>query len=316
METLKKANMSLTHTYNQNLQMSKIKDEHVDGSSPTNKERQNPNLLMSMKNMDKTTDRDLNVSGIAEEKSLSLINSKDEKGLAKKYKIFPSNKEREFLNYYNQMEGIIKDKEIKYLRFPGKKLLTEDETAKILKDRHEEIDNATALKRKIDIERHHFELDPEKPIIDTETKYLLKPTFDLNNNDKFFKTRYYYNCFLKIMTKQLIQNRATARINKLKEMISENNIRSSNDWADFVKKDWNTYLLMDTENEDFTTKLRFIEPKSLVRPPVFLSNEYNMDSLKQNIHHENNVIFDDLKSYEEIERSDAEVIGYKGKLIT
>ena len=99
----------------------------------------------------------------------------------------------------------------------------------------------------------------------------------------------------------------------LKEMISNNGIRSSADWADYVKKDWNTYLLQDTENEDFSTKLRFVEPKLLVRPPIFMSNEYNMDSLKQIINHENNIVFDDLKAYEELERSDAEVIGYKGK---
>ena len=85
---------------------------------------------------------DHNVSGanLNEDKLLSLV-GQPEKGLAKKYKIFPSNKEREFLNYYNQIEGNIKDKEIKYIRFPGKKLLTEDESRKILKDRHEEIVN-------------------------------------------------------------------------------------------------------------------------------------------------------------------------------
>lgn len=171
------------------------------------------------------------------------------------------------------------------------------------------------MKRKIDIDRHAFELDSEKPIVDTENKYLLKPSFDVNNNDKFFKTRFYYNCFLKIMTKQLIQNRADTHINMLKEMINKNNIRSSNDWADYVKKDWNSYLLMDTDNEDFSTKLKFIEPKNFVRPPIFLSNEYNMDSLKQIISHENNIVFDDLKAYEELDRVDPEVIGYKGNKV-
>lgn len=47
------------------------------------------------------------------------------------------------------MEGLIKDKEIKYLRFPGKKLLTDDETNKILKDRHDEI----VIKLKINIRK-------------------------------------------------------------------------------------------------------------------------------------------------------------------
>jgi hypothetical protein len=63
--------------------------------------------------------------------------SKD-KGISKKYKIFPSNKEREFLNYFNTIDSSINDKEIKYIRFIGKKLLTNDETNKIIKDRIEE----------------------------------------------------------------------------------------------------------------------------------------------------------------------------------
>lgn len=65
--------------------------------------------------------------------SVSSI-SKD-KGISKKFKIFPSNKEREFLNYFNKVDGLINDKEIKYIRFIGKKLLTDEETNKIVNDR-------------------------------------------------------------------------------------------------------------------------------------------------------------------------------------
>jgi hypothetical protein len=64
--------------------------------------------------------------------------SNKDKGISKKYKIFPSNKEREFLNYFNTIDSSINDKEIKYIRFIGKKLLTNDETNKIVKDRIEE----------------------------------------------------------------------------------------------------------------------------------------------------------------------------------
>lgn len=49
--------------------------------------------------------------------------------------MFPSNKEREYLNYYNTIDGIINDKEIKYIRFVGKKLLTADESNTIINDR-------------------------------------------------------------------------------------------------------------------------------------------------------------------------------------
>ena len=64
-----------------------------------------------------------------------VSNISKDKGISKKYKIFPSNKEREFLNYFNTVEGLINDKEIKYIRFVGKKLLTNEETNKIVNDR-------------------------------------------------------------------------------------------------------------------------------------------------------------------------------------
>ena len=68
----------------------------------------------------------------------SFSSSSKDKGISKKFKIFPSNKEREFLNFFNTIDSCINDKEIKYIRFVGKKLLTSDETNKIINNRIEE----------------------------------------------------------------------------------------------------------------------------------------------------------------------------------
>jgi hypothetical protein len=248
--------------------------------------------------------------------SLTKRNTSSPKGIAKKFKSFPSNKEREYLNHYNLVDGIVKDKEIKYIRFIGKEILTNEEINKIINDRIKEFENNLMIKRKLDINRHTFEVDSEKCCVDRRNEYLMTPTFNFNQNDKFFKTRHYFSVFLKNMTKVLVSNRAETRIKKLKEMINKNNIKSEKDFAEYVDKDWLGYFNKDkdTSKEEASAKIKFIAPIALSRGEVYLSYDFNLESLKQEIIHENNINLDELKEYEKIERNDVEVIGYKGKI--
>jgi hypothetical protein len=235
------------------------------------------------------------------------------KGLSKKFKNFPSNKEREFLNYYNSVEGVINDKEIKYIKFVGKKLLGDEQMNKIINERIKEYESILMIKRKIDINRHNFETDTEKCDVDRKNEYLIKPTFNFNQNDKFFKTRHFFSLFLKNMTKILIDNRANSRLGKIKEMVTKNNIKTPEDFGEFVNKDWIDLFNKDSEGGDDTLRLKFVAPKAITRGEVYLAYDYNIDSLKQNITHENNINLDELREFEYIERNELEVIGYKGK---
>jgi flagellar biosynthesis regulator FlaF len=259
-----------------------------------------------------------NSSNISLVKSKTLVKSNETtspKGLSKKFKNFPSNKEREFLNYFNNVDGLIKDKEIKYIRFVGKKLLSNGEINLIINERIREFEGNLMIKRKLDINRHSFETDVEKCTVDRKNQYLVKPTFDFNQNDKFFKTRHYFNVFLKNMTKVLINNRAEKRLGKLKEMIVKNNIRTPSDYEEFVEKDWLNQFNRDSDSGEDNLQLKFIAPRAVSRGEVYLSYDYNLDSLKQNIQHENNINLDELREYQSLEKSDIEIIGYKGKII-
>jgi hypothetical protein len=234
------------------------------------------------------------------------------KGMSKKFKIFPTNKEREFLNYYNSTENIIKSKDFKYIQFIGKKLLTTPEINKIIKDRIKECEDNLMIKRSIDINRHNFEIDTEKCCVDRNNPYLLKPTFNFNQNDKFFKTRHYFSLFLKGMTKALINGRAEKRLKKLKEMVSQNNIKTSTDFGNYMEKEWMEYFTRDQENDkESGPKLKFISPAALSREEVYLTNDYSIEALKQTIAHENNITLDELREFNKLERNDLEVIGYK-----
>lgn len=238
-----------------------------------------------------------------------------QKGISKKFKNFPSNKEREYLNYFNSVDGVINDKEIKYIKFIGKKLLSEDQTNKIINERIKEYESNLMIKRNIDINRHNFEVDTEKCEVDRKIDYIIKPTFNFNQNDKFFKTRHYFSLFLKNMTKVLVENRASSRLSKIKTMVSKNNIRTPEDFGEFVNKDWVDLFNKDSEGGDDNLKLKFLAPKAITRGEVYQAYDYNIDTLKQVISHENNINLEELKDLQYLERTELEVIGYKGIII-
>lgn len=239
-----------------------------------------------------------------------------QKGISKKFKNFPSNKEREFLNYFNSVDGVINDKEIKYIKFIGKKLLSEEQTNKIINERIKEYESNLMIKRNIDINRHNFEVDTEKCEVDRRIDYIIKPSFNFNQNDKFFKTRHYFSLFLKNMTKVLVENRASSRLSKIKTMVSKNNIRTPEDFGEFVNKDWVDLFNKDSEGgDDNNLKLKFLAPKAITRGEVYQAYDYNIDTLKQVISHENNINLEELKDLQYLERTELEVIGYKGIII-
>jgi hypothetical protein len=246
-------------------------------------------------------------------KSITGISDSPQKGISKKFKNFPSNKEREFLNYFNSVDGVINDKEIKYIRFIGKKLLSEEQINKIINERIKEYESNLMIKRNIDINRHIFEVDTEKCEVDRKIEYIIKPTFNFNQNDKFFKTRHYFSLFLKNMTKVLVENRASSRLNKIKTMVSKNNIKTPEDFGEYVNKDWIDLFNKDSEGGDDNLKLKFLAPKGITRAEVYQAYDYNIDTLKQAITHENNINLEELKDLQYIERTELEVIGYKGK---
>ena len=85
----------------------------------------------------------------------------------------------------------------------------------------------------MDKEKHKPELHKEKCVIDRDQEYYLKPNFNSNQNDNFFKTRHYFKLFLKGLTKVIVRKRAEQRIKKLNEMLNKHNIRSKESFANY-----------------------------------------------------------------------------------
>ena len=242
----------------------------------------------------------------------SMKSSVMSKGITKRFKYFPSNKERAFLQYYNQVDQLIQDKEIKYIQFKGKKLLTLDEKSEILRYRKNELNFHLDISRKSDLNLHSILLDPKKVCMYKNSSFLMKPLFSYNNNNDFFKTRKYFNTFLKAITKVIVQNRASKRMNNIYTMIKQHNIRTSDDFAEYVKVDWHRYLTLDEKTDEYNVKIKMnINLLGINKSPMYLSNDFNFDSLKQTIPHENNIYIDELDEYEKFERMDQEIMQYK-----
>jgi len=249
------------------------------------------------------------------EESIGSDITRPESKILSRYKDLPSSKEKEFLQYYNNNDEKIQAKEFKYIRFIGKEPLNEKETKDLLDERNTALQNIVDFNCKIDKGRHKPELDKEKCVNNRDQEYYLKPNFNSNQNDNFFKTRHYFRLFLKGVTKIIMRKRAEQRIKKLNEMLNKHNIRSKESFANYCDEDWINFFSKDQQsaNDDKSfnfMQMKFVTPQKLLKEKVWLTNEYSLNSLKQNIPHENNINFDEYESLKDLERNDLQVINY------
>ncbi len=248
------------------------------------------------------------------EESIGSDITRPESKILNRYKELPSSKEKEFLQYYNNNDEKIQAKEFKYIRFIGKEPLNEKETKNLLDERNTALQNIVDFNCKMDKSRHKPELDKEKCVIDRDQEFYLRPNFNSNQNDNFFKTRHYFKLLLKGLTKIVMRKRADDRLKKLNDMLSKHNIRNKESFANYCDKDWINFFSKDQQANDDTNfnfmQMKFIQPQLLYREKVWLTNEYSINSLKQNIPHENNINLDEFDTLKELERNDLQVINY------
>ena len=249
------------------------------------------------------------------DESIASDVTRPESKLLTRFKDMPSSKEKEFLQYYNNNDEKIQAKEFKYIRFIGKEPLDEKQTNNLLDERNNALQSIVDFNCQMDKNRHKPELDKEKCIIDRDQEFYLKPNFNSNQNDNFFKTRHYFKMFLKGLTKIVMRKRAEDRLKKLNEMLSKNSIRNKESFANFCDKDWIDFFSKDQqsandENNFNFLQMKFIPPQLLYREKVWLTNEYSINSLKQNIPHENNINLDEFEPLKELERNDLQIINY------
>ena len=305
-----------------------LTEEEKKESNRNTKTPENLSLIHNnSKNQEQGLDKNVEEKKPLEEKNLKTDENKLEESIGNditrpeskilnRFKELPSSKEKEFLQYYNNNDEKIQAKEFKYIRFIGKEPLTEKETKDLLDERNTALKNIVDYNCKIDKSRHKPELDKEKCIINRDQEYYLKPNFNSNQNDNFFKTRHYFKLFLKGVTKLVMRKRAENRIKKLNAMLNKHKIRNKESFANYCDEDWLYFFskdqqsVNDEKNFNFM-QMKFIPPqKILYREKVWLTNEYSLNSLKQNIPHENNINLEEYDSLKDLERNDLQVINY------
>ena len=294
---------------NENNNENNLNENNLNDNNNNTNENNNNN------NIDNNNKPSKNENNNKLEESMASDVTRPESKILSRYKDMPSSKEKEFLQYYNNNDEKIQAKEFKYIRFIGKEPLNEKETNNLLDERNTALQNIVDFNCQMDKSRHKPELDKDKCIIDRDQEFYLKPNFNSNQNDNFFKTRHYFKLFLKGLTKIVMRKRAEDRLKKLNDMLAKNNIKSKESFANFCDKDWIDFFSKDQQsaNDDSNfnfLQMKFIPPQLLYREKVWLTNEYSINSLKQNIPHENNINLDEYESLKELERNDLQVINY------
>ena len=275
---------------------------------PNNELQNSDNDLNKPKKNEKTT---INL----EDSAISNDITRPESKILTRFKDMPSSKEKEFLQYYNTNDEKIQAKEFKYIRFIGKEPLNEKQTNDLLNERNTALQNIVDFNCQMDKNRHKPELDKEKCVIDRDHEFYLRPNFNTNQNDNFFKTRHYFKLFLKGLTKIVMRKRADDRLKAINDMLTKNNIKTRDDFAKYCDKDWIEFFSKDQQSaEDEKNfnflQMKFIPPQLVYREKIWLTNEYSINSLKQNIPHENNINLDEYDPVKELERNDLQVINY------
>ena len=300
---------TITRTIKTPANTSQVKKEEKDDKNIDEKNKDSNNLIEEKINKDENKEKN------KLEESLASDITRPESKILNRFKDLPSSKEKEFLQYYNNNDDKIQAKEFKYIRFIGKEPLNEKETNNLLDERNTALQNIVDFNCKMDKSRHKPELDKEKCVIDRDQEYYLKPNFNTNQNDNFFKTRHYFKLLLKGLTKIIMRKRADDRLKKLNDMLAKHNIRNKDSFANYCDQDWIDFFSKDQQsaNDDNNfnfMQMKFIPPQLLYREKIWLTNEYSINSLKQNIPHENNINLDEYDTLKELERNDLQVINY------
>ena len=300
---------TITRTIKTPANTSEVKNEEKDDGNIDEKNKDNNNII------DEKINKDENKEKNKLEESIASDITRPESKILNRFKDLPSSKEKEFLQYYNNNDEKIQAKEFKYIRFIGKEPLNEKETNNLLDERNTALQNIVDFNCKMDKSRHKPELDKEKCVIDRDQEYYLKPNFNTNQNDNFFKTRHYFKLLLKGLTKIIMRKRADDRLKKLNDMLAKHNIRNKDSFANYCDQDWIDFFSKDQQsaNDDNNfnfMQMKFIPPQLLYREKIWLTNEYSINSLKQNIPHENNINLDEYDTLKELERNDLQVINY------
>ena len=115
------------------------------------------------------------------------------------------------------------------------------------------------------------------------------------------------------MTKIVIEKRANKNLNLINDAFKKHNIKTRDDFAKFCDEDWIEYFSKDQQsgNDDFKfnfMQYKFTPPQNLFREKIWITNDYSLNALKQEIPHEFNLNLDEFPEFKTLERDDNETV--------
>lgn len=222
-----------------------------------------------------------------------------------------SNLERMFLDRFNEIEQLTKDKEIKMFRCIGDPKMTHKEQNAVL-DRREDF-HEKMLNRIQDEGIHRYDkiVDGDLPIY-LPVMPFYKPTWDQhkNNPNKLRKMR--LAKFMRCATKVVLDYRVNKRISKIKQYLGNLLIsKNKDDIQQFLKDDWHRADYMGAGRANFI-KFEFdFGEANLGTGSLCIQYDNKIDQINDKYNTTPTIGFDDLSHIDALQYNDAELLQLK-----
>jgi len=215
--------------------------------------------------------------------------------------------EKQFLERFNQIQMLDKEKNIKFFQCIGDPKISE-EGENTIKGEREDHRNAFLNRYENDgVTRYEVQLDQGLPIVgEIVPKY--HPTYDNLKNDNIRKRRRVLHKLMSYVSKKILKSRKKKRLDKIKKFLGGATTRA--EVRQLVEEDWQRAEYFGVGKRDFVMFNFQYSSNSILDMRLPLQVENSAANLSYKFELNQRIGFDDFTPIDPLPYSDIEVMGY------
>ena len=159
--------------------------------------------------------------------------------------------EQQFNTEYRKLEEYDREKEFKIYVSLGNPHPTEEFVENVFRSREDKERNRLKELRGLDLNRNSVEIDNDRSIVMIEYVAEVPPSWNAYQNDEFSLRQLPLNRFVRAASTIITRLRASARLNKIKQLFSKYAVKSRADVKNLVTLDWKQADLIGVGKQDF-----------------------------------------------------------------
>lgn len=216
--------------------------------------------------------------------------------------------EKQFLERFNQIQMLDKEKNIKFFQCIGDPQLRQDEIDSIKKEKEDNYSEFLSKYENEGISRYQAKFDQGLPVVSEITpKY--SPTYDLIKNDNIRKRRRVLHKLMSYVSKKILKSRKKKRLEKIKKFL--NGAKSSAEVKKLVELDWQKAEYFGVGKRDFVMFNFQYSNNSILDLRLPLQIETSAaNHEKRKFELNQRIGFDDFTPIDPLPYSDIEVMSY------